>query len=120
MVLSERPGEAGFLTTQFVLPSLMSANTTVSAIQQPCTPEQLAARACSRATMIGNGTATTPLLREPLGASFYLVKQPGQLSPVAVVLRATEISLVFKGTTALQGTRVSTAISSGILDVPHG
>jgi len=65
-------GEANNRVVQVTLPRTLNSRLAVVNLRNSCSPEQFAAERCPRT--IGTATAVTPLLRDPLRGSIYLVQ----------------------------------------------
>jgi hypothetical protein len=85
--LAANPGDAGIKAIDLLFPKPVTIN--VSKLPAPCTPEQYAAggaESCPPSSNIGTVSATSPLLREPLKGSVYILKQTS-LPKLVVALR---------------------------------
>ena len=83
-VLTARSGDANIGKVQFTLPPQMQLDQ--SHIQAPCTRPQFAAGQCPDASIIGNVTATSPLLDYPLTGPVYLRTGNNPLPDVVLAL----------------------------------
>jgi len=70
--LTSDPNSAGISNVRLVMPSPVTID--VQKLPFPCTLEQAAAKACPASTAIGNVSATSPLLPEPLTGTVYILK----------------------------------------------
>jgi hypothetical protein len=71
--LTQQPGESGLKRVQVALP--LSVALDPNNAQALCTPQQAAARACPPGSIIGNATAVTPALHQPLSGPVYFVEK---------------------------------------------
>jgi hypothetical protein len=117
--LSQARGAAAFRSAQIVLPDSLFPDSAAPAVGNLCEPEQIARRACPNVSRLGSGSVKTPLLRQPLSASFHLSRPPeGAVAGVVVVIRAKGLSLALPGAITFKGdTRVITTLDQ-LPDVP--
>ncbi|WP_221242784.1 hypothetical protein [Conexibacter arvalis] len=116
-LLTQPVGQTNSKSISVLLPR--SINARLEALRNPCELEDYRAERCGRTGLIGDASAITPVLREPLRGNVYLVRNPARRLPdIMVALRGqvaidvTGIVRVAAGTFQL-GTRFNT-----IPDVP--
>jgi hypothetical protein len=114
-VLTQQPGEAGIARVSVTLPTVLSAQLPV--IDDACTPEAFAGGRCESAR-VATAVATTPLLRDPLRGSAYLVRRPGQVLPDLVVALRGQVDVDLVGRVAIPGGRHLSATFGQVPDVP--
>ncbi len=115
VTLRARDGDANQKRVRVILPKSITLD--AGSVGTFCTPEQLAADACPPETQYGTGTASTPVLDEPLGGPAYLVSRPGAVFPDLVVVLEGQIRIELRGATAITpANRVQTTFAAP--DVP--
>ena len=115
VTLRARDGDANQKRVRVILPKAITLD--AGSVGTFCTPEQLAADACPPETQYGTGTASTPLLDEPLEGPAYLVSRPGAVFPDLVVVLEGQIRIELRGATAItNANRVQTTFAAP--DVP--
>jgi hypothetical protein len=107
--ISTGAGEANIARTVVAMPSTLILDN--AHVKSPCTRVQFAADACPAASRIGEATASTPLLDQPLRGSVYLRSNPkGNLPNLVVSLKGVvDIDLVGKIDTKHGGLRTTFA-----------
>ena len=92
----------------------------LSTLQQACAQAvfQASPAGCPRASVVGHATVLTPLVRQPLNGSVYVISRAGAAPPVlALVLSGERLTLDVLGQTSVKG-GVATAIFRSLPDVP--
>ena len=108
-VLTQPPGQAGIGGVSTVLPRVLFIDN--SHITNPCTRVQFAAGSCPPKSVLGQATAWSPLLDEPLSGPVYFRSNGGEreLPDLVAVLRGQiEVELVgFIDSVRKKGTDIS-------------
>jgi hypothetical protein len=87
-VLTARGGDANLARAQVTLPATMQLDQ--SHIKAPCTRTQFAANQCPPASVIGQATAISPLLDQPLSGPVYLRTGSNPLPDVVLALHGPD------------------------------
>ncbi len=70
--MKQAPGESGLKQVEVALP--LSVALDPENARALCTPQQAASRTCPEASIVGNATAVTPILDQPLSGPVYFVE----------------------------------------------
>ncbi len=101
--ISQRPGEANIHKVHLAFPKSLPAR--LSSLRGACTEAQFAANpsGCPAGSVIGTGTAVTPVLSAPLSGPAYLVSHGGAAYPdVVFVLQGDGVTIDLTGATDIK------------------
>jgi hypothetical protein len=115
-VLTQGKGEANNKVVDLLLPG--SLNARLGPVRNACTMAAFDAGTCGSKARVGNSSAVTPVLRNPLTGSAYFVKNPkrGALPFLMVALRG-QVSINLRGVITTPHGRLETRFET-IPDVP--
>ena len=101
--ITAQPGEANIHLVHLQIPSILP--TRDDTLKLACTEAKFAAGPgnCPEGSIIGTGTANTPILNEPLKGNAYLVSHGGAAFPdVEYVLKGEGVTIVLDGKTDIK------------------
>ncbi len=101
--VAQKPGEANIHRVHLAFPKALSAR--LSTLRGACTEVQFAANpsGCPAGSVIGTGTAVTPVLSAPLSGPAYLVSHGGAAYPdVVFVLQGDGVTIDLTGATDIK------------------
>jgi hypothetical protein len=113
--LTQTPGQANARSVTVALPEAIAARMTT--LQAACTEEQAATGTCPERTKLGEATAVTPILSQPLSGPVYLVRNGGRVPALKVELRG-EVAIDLIGTNVITDRLTITSTFGTIPDVP--
>jgi hypothetical protein len=108
-VVNQPDNQAVISSSRVSLPAGLNANP--AALQGLCSQEQADARECPETSRVGDASATSPLINDPLAGPMYLVENPGGLPKLVMFLDGL-ISQRLEATTSLEGGRLVTTLSN--------
>ncbi len=101
--VAQKPGEANIHLVHLAFPKVLPAR--LSTLRGACTEAQFAANpsGCPAGSVIGTGTAVTPVLSAPLSGPAYLVSHGGAAYPdVVFVLQGDGVTIDLTGVTDIK------------------
>ncbi len=101
--VAEKPGEANIHTVRLQFPKALPAR--LATLRKACTAAQFAANpaGCPEGSVIGTGTAVTPVLGMPLNGPAYIVSHGGAAYPdVVFVLQGDGVKIDLTGHTDIK------------------
>ena len=116
--LTPRAGDANAKQVTITLPTQLAPR--LSTLQQACNERQFASAplGCPAGSKVGEVTATTPLLPDPLSGPIILVSHGGRAFPdIDLVLEGDGVQIVAVSTTDIEGDATSATFAS-LPDVP--
>ncbi|HST54788.1 MAG TPA: hypothetical protein VLJ42_02695 [Solirubrobacteraceae bacterium] len=111
--------EANIRSVSVVLPKQLPARLTT--IQQACLQATFAAnpRSCPAASLVGQGTASTPVLPAPLSGPAYLVSHGGAGFPsLEILLSGNGVNVDLSGSINISSQGVTSSTFAAVPDVP--
>ncbi|HTX01536.1 MAG TPA: hypothetical protein VMD59_22315, partial [Acidimicrobiales bacterium] len=119
VTITQPPGQANLRSVSLTLPKLLPAR--YATISQACPYATFAANpaSCPAGSIVGTGTAATPVLAGGLSGNVYVVDQATVgLPTLDLVLTGDGVSFTIVGTIALTSSGLTTGTFNSIPDVP--
>jgi hypothetical protein len=114
-VLRQAPGQANLAKVGVTLPLVLNAR--LGVVADACTLVQFQVGNCAQAR-VGTAVAVTPLLRDPLRGTAYLVRNPARRLPDMVVALRGQVDFDLVGKVAIPGGKALRATFDAVPDVP--
>lgn len=94
-LLTQPVGQTNSKSIDVLLPR--SINARLEALNKPCALESYRAATCGRTGLIGDASAVTPVLRDPLRGNVYLVRNPARRLPDIMVALRGQVAMDIVG-----------------------
>ena len=117
VTLRQAAGESNTRSVSVVLPKQFSAR--LDTVQLACPQATFNAnpKSCGDGSKVGTTSAVTPLLKDPLGGTVYLVNRGATLPTLEAVLEGSGITVDLSGSIVIGGTGITSTFGA-VPDVP--